>query len=439
MAPDPRSPAEMTGCSTRSREAVATIPRRRATWRSRCWRRCASFRVTSGRRWFWSTCSAIRSPTPRRCWAWPRGRSRAAARVAGPGCCPAWRTCARAAGPAGPAGTDSPPDPSYQRTRGVRRPGEARAGAGACPVRRGCRRCQAGGEDRGPPVALRSLRARARRSRGRVRCPRARAGAPGPRGGQRPHPDGAGRRGAHEGAAGRGRRHPGGRLCRAFQPAPGTASAPGTARPARHAGKTARRAGGRAANRVPPVVLRGVAAVAAALAVAGGGYLLAGALRGAGPPAPAAAPGSGPRESGRPAGAVPRPATGSQSALGGIASTPLLPGDAEITRANLARQAKLALARAAASQHLPANPVPPRPGVSGGPRESLARLRSCLSAVSGGQQALVAETVRYGGRPAILVVLRRSASATSLEALLIGPACSPGRPDVLLRATVPAS
>ncbi len=221
--------------------------------------------------------------------------------------------------------------------------------------------------------------------------------------------------------------------------APGTASAPGTARPARHAGKTARRAGGRAANRVPPVVLRGVAAVAAALAVAGGGYLLAGALRGAGPPAPAAAPGSGPRESGRPAGAVPRPATGSQSALGGIASTPLLPGDAEITRANLARQAKLALARAAASQHLPANPVPPRPGVSGGPRESLARLRSCLSAVSGGQQALVAETVRYGGRPAILVVLRRSASATSLEALLIGPACSPGRPDVLLRATVPAS
>ena len=204
-----------------------------------------------------------------------------------------------------------------------------------------------------------------------------------------------------------------------------------------------------------PALLRGTAAIAVVIVLAGVGFLLA---RGVSGPESSAGSGSssgnGAAAPGSPA--VHRPASSRVPARltgsarlhyrlhGQIVTTTGVASHLNFTSHGLASQVH----RAVASQPsfggtltspqttpTPANGKSSNNGLLGG--IGIGQLNGCLSRVSAGRQVVLTEIARYLGRPATIIVLK-SPSANILNVAIVGVACSASAADYIVRTTVPA-
>ena len=209
------------------------------------------------------------------------------------------------------------------------------------------------------------------------------------------------------------------------------------------------------------MLLRGTAAVAVVIVLAGGGFLLA---RGTTVPsgtgtssgsvgAPANAPGVHRAESQQEPAGVTGTSRLHYKLHGKVVTATALASHMNFTRAGLGRQVQ----RAMASQVTfgPAHRAPyttPAPGGgAGGTRGTsgtkssgsllggvrIGTLNGCLSRVSAGRRVVLTEIARYLGRPATIIVLK-SLTANILDVAIVGLACSASAPDYIVQTTVPA-
>jgi hypothetical protein len=192
-----------------------------------------------------------------------------------------------------------------------------------------------------------------------------------------------------------------------------------------------------------PLVLRGLAATAAVVIIAGAGFLLA---RGQ------TQPESAKRSSGQAAGPVaPVPsAKGAANAAlrqrvsvhyqlkGKSVTTTALVSRTNFQRRTLARQVRRDVSRTASFGHVYASEsvAPSQPTPSAG--FSIPQMASCLSRINAGRPVLLVAVARFLGKPARIIVLRSAASAGILDIAIVGPACSASSLDVIFRTTIPA-
>ncbi|HEX9066948.1 MAG TPA: hypothetical protein VF843_17690 [Streptosporangiaceae bacterium] len=203
-----------------------------------------------------------------------------------------------------------------------------------------------------------------------------------------------------------------------------------------------------------PLLLRGTAAVAAILVLAGAGFWLA---NGTSPSTENGAGSAGSSGSvrvpatsgaGRHHGAenVPAAVTGSARLhyrlRGKIVATTALASHLDFTKANLARQVREQVASHPAFGNMNTSPTS-TPGPSGGKRAPVlggirtSTLNGCLSLVSAGRRVVLTEIARYLGKPATIIVLR-SSTANILDVAVVGVACSASAADYIVRTTIPA-
>jgi len=187
-----------------------------------------------------------------------------------------------------------------------------------------------------------------------------------------------------------------------------------------------------------PGVAQRVLAYAAAIVVVagGGGYLLSHLASGSSGPASTSA--------GAPAhGAVPgAQSEGQASSATGSSGLLLISSGTDYRPGRLPAQATAALARyapdtrlSAPAKQTPSAPVPSRQILQ--PR-NLAALTACVARIAGGHQPQLVDVARYNGRPATIIVLRRTAQAPA-EVWVVGPACSATRSDVITHTGLPGS
>jgi len=192
-----------------------------------------------------------------------------------------------------------------------------------------------------------------------------------------------------------------------------------------------------------PLVLRGLAAAAAVVVVAGAGFLLAN-----GPTATENTAGSGAQSAGAPAASRPL-SNGGQASLshrvslryrlnGKIVATTALSSSTNFRRNSIARQVRKDVSSAPGIEPT----VAPQPAANSVKatifRVSLAQLEGCLSRVDAGRRVLVVNIARFLGKRATIVVLRSLKSADLLDVAIVGPSCSASHADVIYRTTIPA-
>jgi len=198
-----------------------------------------------------------------------------------------------------------------------------------------------------------------------------------------------------------------------------------------------------------PLVLRGLAATAAVVVVAGAGFLLANGQTQPGTPA------SSKRvHTARPNAAAPLPnAKGVANAAAGnrvsvgyqlngkTATTTAFVSKSNFLRRTLARQVRKDVRQSArlgpplyAQNSSSAAPSQPAPTNS----FSLPEVASCLSGINAGRTVLLVAVARYLGKPARIIVLRSAQAASVLDIAVVGPACSASSLDLIFRTTIPA-
>ena len=197
-----------------------------------------------------------------------------------------------------------------------------------------------------------------------------------------------------------------------------------------------------------PLLLRGLAAAAVVVIIAGAGILLANARTaslpssggtgsGGGAPArPGEASGIGRNAS---FGASARaPATVSYRLNGRIATTAAIANKTNFTQASLPRLVRRQVASVTRLAVGGAAPSPQRAASQklqiGGVR--ISALQDCLSAMSRGRQVLLVDVARFLGRPATIVVLK-SLTADLLDVGIVGPGCSASNLDIIRMLTIP--
>jgi hypothetical protein len=212
----------------------------------------------------------------------------------------------------------------------------------------------------------------------------------------------------------------------------------------------ARRARPRRRFRLPslssPLVLRGLAATAVVVVVAGAGFLLAN-----GQSQPRTPASSKRVHTARPkAAAIPSAKGIANAALrnrvsvdyqlnGKTVTTTAFVSKSNFLRRTLARQVREDVRQAARlgptyGQSASAAPSQPKPTNS----FSLPEVASCLSGINAGRTVLLVAVARFLGKPARIIVLRSAASASILDIAIVGPACSASSLDLIFRTTIPA-
>jgi hypothetical protein len=197
-----------------------------------------------------------------------------------------------------------------------------------------------------------------------------------------------------------------------------------------------------------PVLLRGAAAVAVVIVLAGAGFLLARVTIGPATGGSGSSSGNS-GAAGAPSARQPaehHPVSAPDAAQlhyrlhGGVVTTTALASMMNFTRAGLAGQVQRAVARHVSLPFGTATPVSVNGRISGGPLLGgikIGTLNGCLSRVSEGRRVLLTEVARFLGKPATIIVLK-SFTAHVLDVAIVGPACSAGRADYIVRTTVPA-
>jgi hypothetical protein len=195
-----------------------------------------------------------------------------------------------------------------------------------------------------------------------------------------------------------------------------------------------------------PLVLRGLAAAAAVVVIAGAGILLANArtasLSSGGTSGPATSRPSvhgGPNRQLSNGAMANRPVTVTYRLRGRIATTSAVVGHGNMTESSLpamVRKRVASLTSFGAGVAAPANESAPSPNsLIGG--ISISRLEGCLSKVAAGRQVLLADVTRFLGTPATMIVLRPPAGAGVLDVAIVGLTCSASTPDIIRTLTVP--
>jgi len=202
-----------------------------------------------------------------------------------------------------------------------------------------------------------------------------------------------------------------------------------------------------------PLVLRGMAATAAVVIIAGVGFLLANGqthphtatssngVRTASPGA--AAPLQGAK-------AIANPALRHRVSVhyqlkGKTVTTTAYVSRANFVRRTLARQVRTDVRQSAGiepvyGQNTTSAPTEPTP-TSKPARNlgfSIPHLASCLSRINAGRTVLFVAVARFLGKPARIIVLRPTLSPSLLDIAIVGPACSASSLDVIFRTTIPA-
>ena len=197
-----------------------------------------------------------------------------------------------------------------------------------------------------------------------------------------------------------------------------------------------------------PLVLRGMAATAAVVIIAGAGFLLANgqsrpngaASSNGGHAAPAA------RTPLRSANAVANAALRHRVSVhyqlkGKTATTTAYISRANFLRRTLARDVRKDVRQSAsiglASGQRYVSPAPSQP-TAAPPGFSIAQMASCLSRINSGRTVLLVAVARFLGKPARIIVLRPTVSTSLLDIAIVGPACSASSLDVIFRTTIPA-
>jgi len=199
-----------------------------------------------------------------------------------------------------------------------------------------------------------------------------------------------------------------------------------------------------------PLVLRGLAATAAVVVVAGAAFLLANgqthlerstSSKGGGHAASpgAVAPFNGAKSIANPA--LRQAVRVHYQLKGKTVRTTAYVSRANFLRRTLARQVREDVSQSAGFLHVYA-----RPSASTGPASqpaptvglSIPRLAGCLTRINAGRRVVLVAVARFLGRPATIIVLRPALSATILDIAIVGPACSASSLDVLFRTTIPA-
>ena len=194
-----------------------------------------------------------------------------------------------------------------------------------------------------------------------------------------------------------------------------------------------------------PLVLRGLAATAAVIIVAGGGFLLARGQAGQSE----STTGAGSPRTAEPAhpsvpsnGQANRFSSVHYHLKGKEVSTTALATHTNFTRHSLARQVRRTLRSAASiggQTYSSSRPVPSGKTTAAAFGVDASRLDGCLSRVDAGRTVLLAAIARFVGRPATIIVLRPSKSVGILDVLVVGINCSASVANVILQTTIPAS
>jgi hypothetical protein len=191
-----------------------------------------------------------------------------------------------------------------------------------------------------------------------------------------------------------------------------------------------------------PLVLRGLAATAAVIIVAGGGFLLA---RGQAGQSESSTSGAGTRNAG-PANPS-APSSGQTNRYTSVhyhikgkdVATTALATHTNFTRHSLARQVRRTLRSTVGvgPTNVSSQPVPSSKTMAPAFGVNVSRLEGCLSRVDAGRTVLLAAIARFVGRPATIIVLRPAKSAGILDVLVVGIKCSASVADVIFQITIP--
>ncbi len=194
-----------------------------------------------------------------------------------------------------------------------------------------------------------------------------------------------------------------------------------------------------------PLVLRGLAAAAAVVIVAGAGFLLAN-----GQTATESTAGStGSQGGGNRAAAPSRALANGPASLshrvslryrlnGKIVTTTALSSSTNFRRNSLARQVRKDVS-SAQSIGPTGTSQPTGSAEATESKVSVTRLEGCLSRLDAGRRVLVVNIAHFLGKPASIIVLRSLKSADLLDIAIVGLSCSASHADVIYRTTIPAS
>jgi len=193
-----------------------------------------------------------------------------------------------------------------------------------------------------------------------------------------------------------------------------------------------------------PLVLRGLAAAAAVVLVAGAGYLLANNSQGpvSTSQGSAAAPATPPRtvHEGLASPAALPAANGVRYTQNGqSATTTVLASGFDYTPANLATEVRKQMASTTGAVIGPAPTQ--RQLLEGGAQIGgigVLKLEGCLSRISAGRKVLLADVARYLGKPATIIVLQELAATDVFAVVVVGLACSLSNGATITQAKVPA-
>jgi len=224
--------------------------------------------------------------------------------------------------------------------------------------------------------------------------------------------------------------------------APGGADA--GAAPTQPRKPTGRRRARRARPALAPRLALPVAVAAAIVVIGGGGYGVARLLSGGGAGqastasgASAAAPAVGRAPASHGGMGAPEHAAASAGSSGSKARSTLenppapsavLSSGTNYRTGQLQTQVEATIARARRKPPVPA----PSHSVNGTPVPA-----SCLKRVAGNQRPVLVDTARYNGSPATIIVLP-TASAKTLQVVVVGPRCSATQADLITSKVIPA-
>lgn len=217
---------------------------------------------------------------------------------------------------------------------------------------------------------------------------------------------------------------------------------PGRPDPPARSGRARRFRGFRPPSLSSPLVLRGLAATAAVVVIAGVGFVLAN--------------GQQPQsKNATSAGAAP---ASRQPVVGGHASSfhakpvsvpyrlngKVVATTAVVSRANFRRKSLAPLVRKDISRttHI-GGPNYGAANQGAGPQATgvgfnVPRMEDCLSRVNAGRTVLLAAVAHFLGKRATVIVLKSPKSAAFLDVAIVGPACSGSNPHVIFETTIPA-
>jgi hypothetical protein len=194
-----------------------------------------------------------------------------------------------------------------------------------------------------------------------------------------------------------------------------------------------------------PLVLRGLAAAAAVVVIAGAGILLANARTAS----MSSAGGNSRPATSRPSGGAGRqlsngamanrPVTLTYLLKGRIATTSAVVGHGNMTEESIPAMVRKRVASVASfgtGVAAPGNESAPSPNsLIGG--ISISTLEGCLSKVAAGRQVLLADVTKFLGTPATMIVLQPPGGADVLDVAIVGLTCSTSNPHIIRTLTVP--